>query len=86
MARYGAGLVRRFGEGSLPAVVEVNGAPAVTLAAGGRLVAVLVVHTDGERLTARDLVVNRRTSPSPSASCHRSRACLVSWVRKGEHP
>jgi RNA polymerase sigma-70 factor (TIGR02957 family) len=58
VARYVAGLVRRFGEGSLPAFVEVNGAPAVALTVGGRLVGVLVLHTDGERLTGLDLVVN----------------------------
>jgi RNA polymerase sigma-70 factor (TIGR02957 family) len=58
VARYVAGLVRRFGEGALPAFVEVNGAPAVALTAGARLVGVLFLRTDGERLTALDLVVN----------------------------
>jgi RNA polymerase sigma-70 factor (TIGR02957 family) len=58
VARYVAGLVRRFQEGMLPAFVEVNGAPAVTLTDGGSLRGVLVLHTDGERLTALDLVVN----------------------------
>jgi hypothetical protein len=47
---------------------------------------VLVVHTDGERLTALDLVVNPEKLAFAERSCHRSRACLVSWVRKGEHP
>src|SRR4051812_18699975 len=58
VARYLVGLVRRFWEGLLPTFVEVNGAPAVALTAGGSLGGVLVLHTDGERLTALDLVVN----------------------------
>jgi RNA polymerase sigma factor (sigma-70 family) len=58
VARYVAGLVRRFAEGALPVLVEANGAPAVALMEGGRLRGVLVLHTDGESLTALDLVVN----------------------------
>jgi RNA polymerase sigma-70 factor (TIGR02957 family) len=58
VARYVAGLVARFSEGLLPAFVEVNGAPAVAFTGGGDLRGVLVPRTDGERLTALDLVVN----------------------------
>jgi RNA polymerase sigma-70 factor (TIGR02957 family) len=58
VARYVAGLVRRFQGASLPVFVEVNGAPAVALTDGGSLRGVLVLHTDGEYLTALDLVVN----------------------------
>ena len=58
VARYVAGLVRRFQDGSVPMFVEVNGAPAVALTDGGTLRGVLVLHTDGEHLTALDWVVN----------------------------
>jgi RNA polymerase sigma-70 factor (TIGR02957 family) len=58
VARYVAGLVRRFQDGSVPMFVEVNGAPAVALSDGGTLRGVLVLHTDGEHLTALDWVVN----------------------------
>ncbi|MEN3267741.1 RNA polymerase sigma factor SigJ [Pseudonocardia sp.] len=58
VARYVAGLVLRFQEGLLPAFVEVNGAPAVALTEGERLRGILVLRTDGERLTALDLVLN----------------------------
>jgi RNA polymerase sigma-70 factor (TIGR02957 family) len=58
VARYVAGLVRRFSEGLLPAFVEVNGVPAVAFTNGVSLRGVLVLHTDGERLTALDLVLN----------------------------
>ena len=58
VARYVAGLVRRFQDGSVPTFVEVNGAPAVALTDGGTLRGVLVLHTDGEHLTALDWVVN----------------------------
>jgi RNA polymerase sigma-70 factor (TIGR02957 family) len=58
VARYVAGLVRRFGAGALPAFIQVNGAPAVALADGGSLRGVLLLHTDGKRLTALDWVVS----------------------------
>ncbi|WP_222266387.1 RNA polymerase sigma factor SigJ [Modestobacter marinus] len=58
VARYVIGLVHRFQQGLLPALVEVNGAPAVAFTDDGDLRAVLVLHTDGERLTELDLVVN----------------------------
>jgi RNA polymerase sigma-70 factor (TIGR02957 family) len=58
VARYVTGLVARFTEGLLPAFVEVNGAPAVAFTDGENLRGVLVLHADGERLTALDLVVN----------------------------
>jgi RNA polymerase sigma-70 factor (ECF subfamily) len=58
VARYLVGLVRRFQGAALPMFVEVNGAPAVALTEGGSLRGVLVLHTDGERLTRLDLVVN----------------------------
>jgi len=58
VARYVAGLVARFGQEAVPAFTEVNGVPAVTLTEDGRLTGVLVVHTDGARVTALDLVVN----------------------------
>jgi RNA polymerase sigma-70 factor (TIGR02957 family) len=58
VARYVAGLVARFTEGLLPVFVEVNGAPAVAFTDGENLRGVLVLHADGERLTALDLVVN----------------------------
>ncbi|MGY1733677.1 hypothetical protein ACI798_19385 [Geodermatophilus sp. SYSU D01045] len=58
VARYVAGVVARFSAGLLPAFVEVNGAPAVALTDGTALHGVLVLHTDGERLSALDLVVN----------------------------
>jgi RNA polymerase sigma-70 factor (TIGR02957 family) len=58
VARYVTGLVARFPEGLLPALVEVNGAPAVAFTDGENLRGVLVLHADGERLTALDLVVN----------------------------
>jgi RNA polymerase sigma-70 factor (ECF subfamily) len=38
--------------------VEVNGVPAVAFIGGDRLHGVLVVDTDGKRVTALDLVVN----------------------------
>ena len=58
VARYVAGLVRRFEDGFVPIFVEVNGAPAVAFTAGGTIHGVLVPDTDGERLTALDLIVN----------------------------
>jgi len=58
VARYVAGLVRRFQGGSMPMFVEVNGTPAVALVDGGILRGVLVLHADGETLTALDWVVN----------------------------
>ena len=58
VARYVAGLVRRFQDGAMPMFVEVNGTPAVALVDGGALRGVLVLHADGEHLTALDWVVN----------------------------
>jgi RNA polymerase sigma-70 factor (ECF subfamily) len=58
VARYVAGLVRRFQDGAMPMFVEVNGTPAVALVDGGMLRGVLVLHADGEHLTALDWVVN----------------------------
>jgi len=58
VARYVTGVVTRFTEGLLPAFVEVNGAPAVVVTDGENLRGVLMLHVDGERLTALDLVVN----------------------------
>jgi RNA polymerase sigma-70 factor (TIGR02957 family) len=58
VARYVAGLVRRFQDGAMPMFVEVNGTPAVALVDGGTLRGVLVLHADGEHLTALDWVVN----------------------------
>jgi RNA polymerase sigma-70 factor (TIGR02957 family) len=58
VARYVSGLLTRFTEGLLPVFVEVNGAPAVAFTDGENLRGVLVLHADGERLTALDLVVN----------------------------
>jgi RNA polymerase sigma-70 factor (ECF subfamily) len=58
VARYVAGLVRRFGKGARPAFIEVNGAPAVALTDGGSLRGILLLHTDGERLTGLDWVVS----------------------------
>jgi RNA polymerase sigma-70 factor (TIGR02957 family) len=58
VARYLVGLVRRFQGASRPRFVEINGVPAVALTEGSTLRGVLVLHTDGERLTALDLVVN----------------------------
>jgi RNA polymerase sigma factor (sigma-70 family) len=58
VARYVAGLVRRFQDGAMPMFVEVNGTPAVALVDGGTLRGVLVLHADGEHVTALDWVVN----------------------------
>jgi RNA polymerase sigma-70 factor (TIGR02957 family) len=58
VARYVIGLVHRFQQGLVPALVEVNGSPAVAFTDEGSLRAVLVLHTDGESLSALDLVVN----------------------------
>ena len=58
VARYLVGLVHRFQMGSRPVLVEVNGVPAIALVEGASLRGVLVLHTDGEVLTALDLVVN----------------------------
>jgi RNA polymerase sigma-70 factor (TIGR02957 family) len=58
VARYVAGLVRRFQDGAMPMFVEVNGTPAVALVDGGMLRGVLVLHADGEHVTALDWVVN----------------------------
>jgi hypothetical protein len=58
VARYLVGLVHRFQHASRPVLVEVNGVPAIALVEDGRLRGVLVLHTDGVRLTALDLVVN----------------------------
>jgi len=58
VARYVSGLVARFTEGLLPTFVEVNGAPAVAFTDGENVRGVLMLHADGERLTALDLVVN----------------------------
>src|SRR3712207_8598695 len=55
VARYVIGLVHKFQQGLLPALIEVNGAPAVALTddAGG-LRAVLTLQTDGERLRSEE--------------------------------
>ena len=58
MARYVAGLVRRFGDDGAPAFLEVNGSPAIALVEEGSLRGVLVLHTDGICLTALDWVVS----------------------------
>jgi hypothetical protein len=58
VARYVAGLVRRFGDDGVPAFPEVNGSPAIALVEEGTLLGVLVLHTDGICLTALDWVVN----------------------------
>jgi RNA polymerase sigma-70 factor (TIGR02957 family) len=58
VARYVAGLVRRFQDGAMPMFVDVNGTPAVALVDGGMLRGVLVLHADGEHVTALDWVVN----------------------------
>ena len=58
VARYVAGLVRRFGDDGVPLFPEVNGSPAIALVAEGTLRGVLVLHTDGRCLTALDWVVN----------------------------
>ena len=58
VARYVAGLVRRFGDDGVPVFPEVNGSPAIALVADGTLRGVLVLHTDGVCLTALDWVVN----------------------------
>jgi RNA polymerase sigma factor (sigma-70 family) len=58
VARYVAGLVRRFGDDGVPAFPEVNGSPAIALVEEGTLRGVLVLHTDGICLTALDWVVN----------------------------
>jgi RNA polymerase sigma factor (sigma-70 family) len=58
VARYVAGLVRRFGDDSPPLFIEANGTPAIALAEDGRLRGVLVLHTDGDYLTGLDWVVN----------------------------
>ena len=57
--------------------IQVNGAPAVALADGGSLRGVLLLHTDGQRLTALDWVVSPEKLASSSASRHRSEACPV---------
>ena len=87
VARYVAGLVRRFQDGFVPIFVEVNGAPAVAFTAGGTIHGVLVPDTDGERLTALDLIVN----PEKLAFAVRqlSRMGGAAWstrVTKGEPP
>jgi RNA polymerase sigma-70 factor (TIGR02957 family) len=58
VARYVAGVVLRFSEGLLPVFVEVNGTPAVAFTDAAGVHAVLVLDTDGERLTTLDLVIN----------------------------
>jgi RNA polymerase sigma factor (sigma-70 family) len=58
VARYVAGVAARFSKGLAPAFVEVNGAPAVAFTDGSTLRAVLMVHTDGDRVTGLDLVLN----------------------------
>ena len=87
VARYVAGLVRRFQDGSVPMFVEVNGAPAVALADGGTLRGVLVLHTDGEHLTALDWVVNPEKLAFAERQLSRIEGPARSeWVRKGEPP
>jgi RNA polymerase sigma-70 factor (ECF subfamily) len=57
-ARYVLGVVDRFAVGLVSGVVEVNGGPAVVATVGGALSAVWFVHTDGERVTGVDAVLN----------------------------
>ena len=58
VARYVAGLVGRFQDGSVPMFVEVNGAPAVALADGGRCAGSWCCTPTASTLTALDWVVN----------------------------
>jgi RNA polymerase sigma-70 factor (ECF subfamily) len=58
VVRYVVGVVDRFAVDMMPGVVEVNGAPAVVATVGGTLQGVWFVHTDGERVTGVDAVLN----------------------------
>ncbi|MGY1601860.1 RNA polymerase sigma-70 factor [Geodermatophilus sp. SYSU D00815] len=58
VARYLVGLFRKFTGGLSAAFVEVNGAPAIAAVGPDGLRGVLVVRTDGERLTGFDFVLN----------------------------
>ncbi|MGY1620398.1 RNA polymerase sigma-70 factor [Geodermatophilus sp. SYSU D00691] len=58
VARYLAGIFARFTAGLTGAFAEVNGAPAVVSFRDGALQSVLVVSTDGERITGLDFVLN----------------------------
>jgi RNA polymerase sigma-70 factor (ECF subfamily) len=58
VARYVLGVVDRFAVGMVSGVAEVNGGPAVVATVDGVLSAVWFVHTDGERVTGVDAVLN----------------------------
>ncbi|NEK60031.1 RNA polymerase sigma-70 factor [Geodermatophilus sabuli] len=58
VARYVAGTFAKFTDGVSAAFTEVNGAPAVVAMAGGELRAIWFLHTDGERFTGLDMVLN----------------------------
>ena len=58
VARYLLGVVQKFGEGLTPALIEVNGAPALVATAGDELRAVWFIETDGTVITGVKMVVN----------------------------
>jgi RNA polymerase sigma-70 factor (ECF subfamily) len=58
VARYVLGVVDRFAAGMVSGVAEVNGGPAVVASVDGALTGVWFVHTDGERVTGVDAVLN----------------------------
>jgi RNA polymerase sigma-70 factor (TIGR02957 family) len=58
VARYLVGVFAKFTEGLSGTFVEVNGEPAIVAFGPDGLRSVLVVATDGERITALDFVLN----------------------------
>jgi RNA polymerase sigma-70 factor (ECF subfamily) len=58
VARYVLGVVHRFPADLTAGIAEVNGGPAVVAGVDGVLTAVWFVHTDGERVTGVDAVLN----------------------------
>ena len=58
VARYLLGVLQKFAEGLAPALIEVNGEPALVATAGDELRAVWFFETDGEVITGLKLVIN----------------------------
>jgi RNA polymerase sigma-70 factor (TIGR02957 family) len=58
VARFVVGVAQKFTAGLLPVFLEVNGALAVAAVGAAGLAGVLLVHTDGERITGFDMVLN----------------------------
>jgi RNA polymerase sigma-70 factor (TIGR02957 family) len=58
VARYLAGVFAKFTQGLAGGFAEVNGSPAIVAFRGDELQSVLVVSTDGDRITRLDFVLN----------------------------